>query len=116
MGHQGHSLAAASADQLMMTLGTWAHGIIPGITTASEVADDVFGDNLNILLNHYEVDANSLPLAFINAKGFGGNNASGFVISPQQTHKLLASKYSADEWKNYLSRNEEIRAAAEAFD
>ena len=114
--HLGHSLAAASADQLMMTLGTWAHGIIPGITTASEVADDVFGDNLNILLNHYEVDANSLPLAFINAKGFGGNNASGFVISPQQTHKLLASKYSADEWKNYLSRNEEIRAAAEAFD
>ena len=38
------------------------------------------------------------------------------MISPQQTHKLLASKYSADEWKNYLSRNEEIRAAAEAFD
>ncbi|MAD46775.1 MAG: beta-ketoacyl synthase [Oceanospirillaceae bacterium] len=114
--HLGHSIAAASADQLLMTLGTWAHGIIPGITTATEVADDVHQQGLDILLNHQPVNADALPLAFINAKGFGGNNASGFIISPQQTHKLLASKYSGQEWKAYLTRNEYIRQAALDYD
>jgi len=114
--HVGHSLAAASADQLLMTLGTWAHGIIPGITTATEVAEDVHQQGLNILLQHQQVNAAELPLAFINAKGFGGNNASGFVISPRQTHKLLANKYSADQWSDYRTRNEAVQQATQDYD
>lgn len=114
--HLGHSIAAASADQLLITLGTWAHGMIPGITTTSEIADDVYQDGLNILLQHTPVNAEKMPLAFINAKGFGGNNASGFMISPQQTHKLLASKYKGQQWKDYLARNEFIQQAAQEYD
>lgn len=114
--HLGHSIAAASADQLLMTLGTWAHDIIPGITTCSEIAADVHQQGLNILLQHQPVNAEKVPLAFINAKGFGGNNASGFFVSPQQTEKLLAQKHGAQGWKEYQSRNEYIRQNAQDYD
>lgn len=114
--HLGHSIAAASADQLLTTLGTWAHGIIPGITTTSEIAADVHQQGLNILLQHLPVNADKMPLAFINAKGFGGNNASGFIISPQQTHRLLAHKHGSQHWKDYLSRNEFIQQQSREYD
>ena len=114
--HIGHSIAAASADQLLLTLGTWAQGIIPGITTTSEIAADVHQQGLDILLQHKPVNADHLPLAFINAKGFGGNNASGFFVSPQQVHKLLANKNGSQGWKDYLARNEFIRLNAQEYD
>ena len=59
--HVGHSISAASADQLMATLGSWAHGIIPGITTTREVAADVHQSNLNILLQHKEIGCRKNP-------------------------------------------------------
>lgn len=114
--HLGHSIAAASADQLLLTLGTWAHGIIPGITTTSEIAGDVHQQGLDILLQHKPVNANQLPLAFVNAKGFGGNNASAFFISPNQVHKLLAHKAGSQGWKDYQARNEYIRLQAHEYD
>lgn len=114
--HLGHSIAAASADQLLMSLGSWANHMIPGITTTTEIADDVHQQGLNILLQHQPINAEKMPLAFINAKGFGGNNASGFFVSPQQTHKLLAHKYGPQRWKDYLSRNEFIQQQAQDYD
>ena len=44
----GHSLAPASADQLMATLGVFHHGILPGIKTTKAIADDVQADRLAI--------------------------------------------------------------------
>ena len=78
----GHTQGTASGDQLISTLGTWQHGIIPGITTIDKVADDVEHSNLSISCQHTHVKQHNLDVAILNAKGFGGNNASGVVASP----------------------------------
>lgn len=114
--HVGHSISAASADQLMATLGSWAHGIIPGITTTREVAADVHQSNLNILLQHKEIDAEKTPLAFVNSKGFGGNNASAFFISPHKTMELLQRKYSGQEWHDYHDKNADVQQRSQQWD
>ena len=48
----GHSMAPASGDQLVTALGTWNKGVIPGIHSTEAIADDVFNDNLDILLEN----------------------------------------------------------------
>ena len=114
--HLGHSLGAASADQLFITLGCWSEGILPGITTIRNVADDVHTKGLNFLLEHTEFDPEAMPLAFLNAKGFGGNNATSFFISPQKTKALLQEKYGDKEWQTYLLKNESVLDAADNYD
>ncbi|MDO6805740.1 hypothetical protein Q4595_25015, partial [Wenyingzhuangia sp. 1_MG-2023] len=61
----GHSLAAASADQLTATLGTWSEGVIPGIKTVHTIADDVHQQQLEFVLQDKPVDPAELPVAFI---------------------------------------------------
>ena len=112
----GHSLASASADQLCATLGSWATGILPGITTATALADDVQTQHLNILLQHQTFDAASTPVAFLNAKGFGGNNASAAIISPAQSLKLLKEKYDHQQWRHYWQANDAISERAARWD
>ena len=38
----GHSMAPASGDQLVTALGTWNKGIIPGIRSTDNIAEDVY--------------------------------------------------------------------------
>ena len=104
----GHSMAPASGDQLTSTLGTWDQGIIPGIHSTSSVADDVYQDNLNILLDDQIQEKGFFSAAFLNAKGFGGNNASALVLSPEESINLLNKKYSTTKMKNYISKNKEV--------
>lgn len=104
----GHSMAPASGDQLTSTLGTWDQGIIPGIHSTSSVADDVYQDNLNILLDDQIQEKGFFSAAFLNAKGFGGNNASALVLSPEESISLLNKKYSKTKMKNYISKNKEV--------
>ena len=104
----GHSMAPASGDQLTSTLGTWDQGIIPGIHSTSSVADDVYQDNLNILLDDQIQEKGFFSAAFLNAKGFGGNNASALVLSPEESISLLNKKYSTTKMKNYISKNKEV--------
>jgi len=85
----GHSMAPASGDQLITSLGTWKKGVIPGIHSTDEIADDVHNSNLNILMDHEEKEPNFYEAAFLNAKGFGGNNASALVLSPEKTKEIL---------------------------
>ncbi|WP_420591081.1 beta-ketoacyl synthase [Bacterioplanoides sp.] len=113
--HLGHPLAAASADQLTMTLGGWAHNMIPGITTTDRIAEDVHQFGLNFLLQHTSVDSKELPLAFINSKGFGGNNASAFIISPDKTRELISSTIEQQSWHQYLDKNEQTRINVEQY-
>jgi acetoacetyl-[acyl-carrier protein] synthase len=112
----GHSIGAASADQLLFTLGSWHDGWLPGITTTDRIADDVEQRRLQFLLQHQSIDSQEMPLAFINAKGFGGNNASAFMISPQQTHSWLREKVGRQRWHAYLEANESVREAAKVYD
>lgn len=109
----GHSLGPASADQLINSLGVFAHGLLPGIKTITSVAGDVRADRLRIpladtLLDHPEI-------AFINAKGFGGNNASAVALAPTVTERLLARRHGERAMTEYRTRREAVRAASEDY-
>jgi acetoacetyl-[acyl-carrier protein] synthase len=111
----GHSLAPASADQLVNTLGVMRHGILPGIKTVDSLADDLFDERLNIALSDVDLGERA-TIGFLNSKGFGGNNATGVVVSPAMTLALLERRYGAAEMKTYLERTESTHEAAAAYD
>jgi acetoacetyl-[acyl-carrier protein] synthase len=108
----GHSLAPASGDQLAATLGSFAHGLLPGIKTIDHVADDVLADRLSIPLKDVERE---MDVAFINSKGFGGNNASAVVLSPDIVSRMLARRYGDAAMSQYGKRNESVMEQATAY-
>lgn len=110
----GHSLGVASGDQLIATLGVWEYGVIPRINNVSEIAEDVYQDNLDFLTSHRTVGAEGIDVAFLNAKGFGGNNATGVVISPTKTKALLEARRPEliETWK---SKNAQVRECIAIF-
>jgi acetoacetyl-[acyl-carrier protein] synthase len=112
----GHSLASASGDQLISALGTWEYGLIPGIKTIDQIADDVHASHANYLLDHKEVDPSSIDAAFINAKGFGGNNSTASILSPHVTKRMLAWKYGSSAMKKHARLNESVRERAREYD
>lgn len=112
----GHSIGAASGDQISTTLGIWQHGILPGITTIDDVADDVWQDHLSFSNRHRPIDRDQHSYAIINSKGFGGNNASATLLSPTTTRRMLQARYSAQEWKSWERANETVRQRQQAYD
>lgn len=114
--HLGHSLASASADQLWTTLGSWSEGILSGMTTSKEIAQDVTQKNLRFVLQHERFNPKEMPISFLNAKGFGGNNASGYIISPHATCQRLKKQSSEQEWLNYQQKNERVHQQAKDYD
>ncbi|WP_447754417.1 beta-ketoacyl synthase [Pseudomonas nicosulfuronedens] len=110
----GHSLATASADQLISALGTFRYGVIPGIKTVDTFADDVFKDH--IALSNTDVRRDDLEVCFINSKGFGGNNATGVLLSPAVTEKMLRKRHGDAAYADYQTRREATRAAAQQYD
>lgn len=112
----GHSLSPASGEQLMVSLGVFKHGLIPGIKTIDKVADDVFAERLNISTTDINKGAGNVDVAFLNSKGFGGNNATATVLSPQVVTKMLAKRYSSEDIAAYETRREQVRKNANAYD
>lgn len=112
----GHSLACASADQLVASLGVWHDGIIPGIVTSQTIADDVHIDNLDFLLEHREIDPTAVDSVFINSKGFGGNNATAAVLAPHITRQMLERKYGKDALVRHAKLNEAVNERIAAYD
>ncbi|MFZ5653961.1 MAG: beta-ketoacyl synthase [Pseudomonadota bacterium] len=110
----GHSLATAGGDQLVTAIGALRHGWLPGIKTITEVAADVHARRLRIPLADLDLRDAGLDAAILNAKGFGGNNASGLVLSPAVAEAMLARRH-AERWGGYLDRRERNRAAAAAY-
>ena len=108
----GHSMSAAAGDQLVASLGVWQYGWLPAINTIDHVADDVHRSNLNILTEHTFAGncGQDYKAVILNAKGFGGNNASGLVLSPQQTLAMLTAKYGTDAMAAYQVRNQAVKA------
>ena len=109
----GHSMAPASGDQLITSLGTWEKGVIPGIHSTDQIADDVHSSNLNILLEHKIQDPNHFEAAFLNAKGFGGNNASALILSPDKTKMILEEKFTHSKMKSYNAKLEDTKKETE---
>lgn len=108
-----HPLGPASGDQLANTLGVFADGIIPGIKTTYEVAEDVLDEKLDILLKDKTA---TVDVAFLNSKGFGGNNATATVLSPTVVESMLAKRYGENEFKHYESKREAVREKAKEYD
>jgi acetoacetyl-[acyl-carrier protein] synthase len=112
----GHSMASAGGDQLAAALGTWAYGWLPGITTIDHIADDVEDSNLHLPMSHLQIDSGDLEGAFVNSKGFGGNNATGFFMSPQITEKMLTRRWGDKHMRTYHRLHEEVTTQATAYD
>jgi acetoacetyl-[acyl-carrier protein] synthase len=112
----GHSLGPAGGDQLAAILGTWKHGWMPGITTVDHVADDVHDSNLNFALSHLQIDPREMEGAFINSKGFGGNNATGFFMSPGYTGHMLTQRWGEKKMNAWRHRNEAVASTALDYD
>lgn len=108
----GHSMAPASGDQLITALGTWTKGVIPGIHSTNEIAKDVHNSNLDILMEHEEREPDYYEGAFLNAKGFGGNNASALILSPEKTKEVLNKQFSKAKIKNYKKNLVGVREKA----
>lgn len=111
----GHSLGPASGDQMMATLGVFAHGILPGIKTIDQLADDVFADRLAISTRDQELGVQNSLVGFLNSKGFGGNNATAAVFSPAATEPLVQRRHGREAWTAYQRKREQVEAAAAQY-
>ena len=112
----GHSLGAASGDQVTATLGMWHHGVIPGINTIDDLAEDVSHSHLAFSTAHRQFDTSEAEYAVVNSKGFGGNNASATLLSPGAAQRLLRQRYSDKEWSAWQGANEHVVAGQSADD
>jgi acetoacetyl-[acyl-carrier protein] synthase len=112
----GHSLGCAAGDQIMASLGIWNDGIIPGITTIDEIADDVHSSHIDYLLKHKEVDPEAIDSSFINSKGFGGNNATAAILSPFVVKDMLAKRHGKDAMLKHSRLNETVRQNTRDYD
>lgn len=111
----GHSLAPASADQMISSLGVFHDEILPGIKTLDAVADDVHDERLHIPLQDLDLHGRA-DVAFLNSKGFGGNNATAAVFSNRVAEAMLNKRYSSAQINAYRDKREAVLEAANAYD
>ncbi|MBC9252600.1 beta-ketoacyl synthase [Pseudomonas alcaligenes] len=109
----GHSLATASGDQVIAALGTFRHGLLPGLKTIDKVADDVHRQHLSLDTRDRRVD---MDLCFVNSKGFGGNNATGVLLAPQIVERMLRKRHGEAAFAAWQVKREATRAAAAQYD
>ena len=104
--HTGHSLGAAAGDQISTLLGIWDSGWVPGIGSIDNLADDVVTDRLSFALR--DVETADCSYALVNSKGFGGNNATATVLSPEVSLKLLEQRHSQGAMSQWQTANEAV--------
>ena len=109
----GHTIGPASGDQMAMALGIFSHHIMPGVTTIDKVADDVHNDRLNIATDHWH--CGEMDVAFINSKGFGGNNATAVVFSPKKTLAMMSKRYGERAMDEYQQKLALVEQAQDAY-
>ncbi|HWV15412.1 MAG TPA: beta-ketoacyl synthase [Cellvibrio sp.] len=112
----GHSLSAASGEQLLSSLGIFKYGLIPGIKTIDKVADDVYADRLQIAIQDIDRKASPIDIAFLNSKGFGGNNATASVLAPHVVEAMLQRRYGSAAFGQYSEHRGATVARAVAHD
>jgi len=112
----GHSLSAASGEQLIASLGVFKYGFIPGIKTIDKVADDVYSERLQISITDINRKNSPIDVAFLNSKGFGGNNATASVLAPHIVESMLVRRYGQDVFDQYSERRKATIAKASVYD
>ena len=111
----GHSLAVAGGDQLISALGTWNNGVIPRIHSIQKTAEDVHDENLDILIHDRVEEPNFFKAVFLNAKGFGGNNASALILGPDITLSQMKDRHTNKTFKQYEEKLEKTRKAIRTY-
>ncbi len=109
----GHSLSPASADQTISALGIFKYGVLPGINTIDRIADDVESSNLAFSTKDKK---QIFDVAFINSKGFGGNNATGYLLSPTKTEELLIEMHGTERVNRSHERRVSTIKTADKYD
>lgn len=112
----GHSQGTAGGDQISLSLGIWQYGYIPGLTTTPRIAEDVHTSHLHFPLQHMEVGKAGIDSVLINAKGFGGNNASACLLSPHISEEMLTRRHGQQAMSEWRKRREAVRERAAAYD
>lgn len=112
----GHSMGPAGGDQLASALGLAEHGIVPGIVTSSGPADDVHHSHLNISSEHTAIGAENFSAALLNAKGFGGNNATALMLAPRIVEQMLSDKHGAGVVARWQKNSENAQQASQDYD
>ena len=101
----GHTMGTAGMDQIWCGLGALESQKLTGICTIPKLADDVFKDNLDFFLENKEFNSQK-DIAFLNSKGFGGNNATSALISSNLTEELLQRRFTNKELKAWKKKRE----------
>ena len=101
----GHTMGTAGMDQIWCGLGALESQKLTGICTIPKLADDVFKDNLDFFLDNKEFSSQK-DIAFLNSKGFGGNNATSALISSNLTEELLKRRFTDKELKAWKKKRE----------
>ena len=108
-GYLGHTMGPAGGDQLACSLGIFDRGIIPGLNSTPKLADDVITNNLNFCMENEEIDTSDLDAFFLNAKGFGGNNATTSIYKSNFVTKMLPKLFSKSKLTSYEAALEKTR-------
>ena len=112
--HIGHSLGAASGDQLSAALGIWETGLLPAINTIDSVAEDVRCNRLQFSLKITAADVRDYSL--VNSKGFGGNNATAVVLSPSATQELLTAHHGSARMRQWQSQTDTVQGERQVIE
>ncbi|GAA5316604.1 MAG: beta-ketoacyl-ACP synthase FabY [Candidatus Pelagadaptatus aseana] len=112
----GHPLAPASGDQLAVALGSFHYNLLPGIKTIDKVADDVVADRLLLPLEDLDLSDRPTKVAFLNSKGFGGNNATAVVLSPGTVASMMAKRHGDAAMAAWSDKVENTHQAASNYD
>ena len=57
-----------------------------------------------------------MDVAFLNSKGFGGNNASASILAPHVTRSMLEKKHGAAALAEHARRNKAVQAKSQQYD
>lgn len=108
-GYLGHTMGPAGGDQLACALGIFSHGIIPGLNSTPKLADDVVTENLNFCMQNEKINIHDLDAFFLNAKGFGGNNATASIYNSNFVTSLLPQIFTKNEINSYAKSLEAVK-------
>ena len=112
----GHTIAPAGGDQLAAALGAWHDGIIPGIASIDDIAEDVHKSNLDFPIEHRKIDPADYDSVLLNSKGFGGNNATGAILSPAVTKRMLTKRHGDKAMAAHQALCEGVTETAANYD
>jgi acetoacetyl-[acyl-carrier protein] synthase len=75
----------------------------------------VFDERLNISIHDVDLH-DQAEVAFLNSKGFGGNNATAAVLSNRVAESMLKKRYTKAQISAYRDKRESVIEAANSYD